>query len=96
MNDKELYKKKKQALLDGWQAEVDKLKAKASKASADVQLKLNKQIEILKGKIEEGKSKLAEISKTSDDAWESIKDGMESTWTSMKSAFTNAVDKFKK
>ena len=30
MNDKELYQQKKQAQLDQWQAEVDKLKAKAS------------------------------------------------------------------
>jgi len=55
--------------LDEWTAEVDKLKAKASGASADAQLELNKQIEALEGKIEEGKTKLTEIADASEDAW---------------------------
>jgi hypothetical protein len=33
-----LYQQKKQSQLDEWQAEVDKLKAKALGASADAQL----------------------------------------------------------
>lgn len=95
MNEKELYQQEKQAQLDEWQAEVDKLKAKASGASADAQLELNKQIEALKGKIEEGKTKLAEIADASEGAWESIKEGVESAWDSMKSAFSDAAAKFK-
>jgi hypothetical protein len=82
--------------LNEWQAEVDKLKAKASGASADVQLELNNEIEGLEVKIAEGKTKLAEIADASEDAWESIKDGVESAWDSMKSAFSDAAAKFKK
>lgn len=96
MSEKDLYQQKKQAQLDEWKAEVDKLKAKASEASADAQLELNKQIEALEGKIEEGQTKLAEIASAGEDAWESIKDGVESAWDSMKSAFSDAVAKFKK
>jgi len=96
MNEKELYQQKKQAQLDEWKAEIDKLKARASGASADAQLKLNKEIEALEGKLEGGKTKLAKIADASEDAWESIKDGVESAWDSMKSAFSAAVDKFKK
>ena len=96
MNEKELYQQKKQAQLDEWKAEVDKLKAQASGASADAQLELNKQIEALEGKIEEGKTKLAEIADASEDAWESIKEGVESAWDSIKSAFSDAAAKFKK
>jgi len=96
MNEKELYRQKKQAQLDEWKAEVDKLKAKASGASADAQMELNKQIEALEGKIEEGKAKLAEIADAGEDTWESIKDSVESAWDSMKTAFSEAVNKFKK
>jgi len=96
MNEKELYQQKKQAQLDEWKAEVDKLKARTSGASADAQLELNKQIEALEGKIEEGKTKLAEIADASEDAWESMKEGVESAWESMKSAFSDAAAKFKK
>ena len=96
MNDKELYQQKKQAQLDEWKADVDKLKAKASGASADAQMELNKQIGVLESKIEEGKIKLAELAETSSDAWESVTDGIESAWDSMRSAFSEALDKFKK
>lgn len=95
MNEKELYRQKRQAQLDEWKAGIYKLKAKASGASADAQLELNKQIRALEGKIEEGKSKLAEIADASDDAWESLKDGVESAWDSMRSAFSDAAAKFK-
>ena len=61
MSDKELYQQKMQAKLDEWKAEVDKLKAKASGASADAQLEMNKQIKALESKIEEGKAKLSEL-----------------------------------
>jgi hypothetical protein len=61
VSEKELYQQKKQAQLDEWKAEVDKLKSKASGASADAQMELNKQIEAFEGKIEKGKAKLAEI-----------------------------------
>jgi septal ring factor EnvC (AmiA/AmiB activator) len=95
MNERELYQQKKQAQLDGWQAEVEKLKAKASEASANAQLELNNQIEALEGKMEEGKAKLAELADASEAARESIKEGVESAWNSMKSAFSDATAKFK-
>jgi predicted nucleic acid-binding Zn-ribbon protein len=96
MSEKKLYQQKKQAQLDEWKAEIDKLKAKASGADADAQQKLNKQIEALEGKIESGKTKLAEIEDASEDSWESIKDGVESAWDSITSAFSDAAAKFKK
>jgi hypothetical protein len=95
MKDKELYRQKKQAQLDEWKAEVDKLKAKASGASADAQLELNKHIRTLETRIEENKAKLSELAKAGEDAWESIKDGVESAWDSMKSAVSDAARKFK-
>jgi uncharacterized coiled-coil DUF342 family protein len=95
MTDKELYQQKLQAQLDEWGSEIDKLKAKASGASADAQLEMNKQVETLESKIEEGNKKLSEFADASDDKWESMKDSMDSTWKSLKSAFKDAVSKFK-
>lgn len=96
MSEKNLYMKKKRAQLEEWKADIDKIKAKSSGASADAQIELNKQIKILKGKIEEGKDKLTEISDASEDAWESIKEGVETSWDSMISAFSDAASKFKR
>lgn len=95
MKNKKLFQQKKQAQLDEWSAELDKLKAKASNFSADAQLKANKLIKELKIKIEDGKKKLSELGSASEDSWESIKGGIETAWDSMKTAITDAVNKFK-
>ncbi|MDX1302872.1 hypothetical protein [Photobacterium sp.] len=95
MSKKELYKQKMQAQLDEWEAEVDSFKAKASGASADTQLELIKKINALKGKIEQGKAKLAEVAEASDDAWESIKGGVDSAMDSLKAAVNDAKAKLK-
>jgi flagellar biosynthesis chaperone FliJ len=95
MMDKELYQRKLQAQLDEWEADVDKLKAKASSASADKQLKMNEQIRVLDSKIAESKTKLSELSRAGEDAWESIREGVESALDSLKSAASDAAMKFK-
>ena len=96
MNDRELFRQKRQAQLDEWKAELEKLRARASGASADAQIEMNKQLDALKNKIEDGKCKLAELAEASDEAWGAIKDGVESAWVSLSSAFSEAYDKFDK
>ncbi|MEC7118326.1 MAG: coiled coil domain-containing protein [Pseudomonadota bacterium] len=95
MSDKKLYQEKLQAQLDGWKADIDKLKSKAAEASADAKIELQKQIDGLEGRLEEGKVKLAELSDASHEAWESLKEGAESVWASIKTSFHDAKDKFK-
>jgi flagellar biosynthesis chaperone FliJ len=95
MNEKDLYQQKMQAQLDDWMAKVGILKARASKASADVQLEMNRQIKTLETLIEEGKSKLSELAKSGEDAWKSLKGGVESAWATMKSAVRDAAARFK-
>lgn len=95
MSDKELYQQKLQAQLDIWKADIDKLKAKAAGTTADAKLEMHKQVDVLEAKLEEGKLKLAEFADSGHDAWESLKDGAESVWLSIKSSFNDAKDKFK-
>ena len=96
MNDKELYMRKLQARIDEWKADVDKFKAKASGASADVQLDMNQQVRVLERRIEDGKARLSELAEAGEDGWESIKDGIESAWDSLKSAATDASARFQR
>ena len=95
MSDRKLYQQKLQAQLDQWKAELDKLKAKASAASADAQLEMNKHITALESKLEDGKAKLAELAEAGEGAWESVKEGAEAFWRTMKSAFSDAMSRFK-
>ncbi|MFM2485227.1 sll1863 family stress response protein [Celerinatantimonas yamalensis] len=95
MNDKELYQQKKLALLNQWQAEVDKLKAQASRKSADTQLEMNKQIKMMESEIEVGKAKLSQLAEAGEDTWALSQDHIESTWNSLKSQVSDAVAKYK-
>ncbi len=95
MGDKEVYQQKMKAQLDQWKAQIDLLKAKASGASADAQLEMNKQIKSLESKVDDGKAKLSALTEASEEAWQSMKEGVESALSSLKYAFSEAADKFK-
>lgn len=95
MSNKELYRQKVQAQLDEWHAEIDQLKARASGAGADLQLRLNRHIESLEARTAHGRAKLAELGESSDAAWDSVKDGFEGAWKSLRVSFKEARDKFK-
>jgi peptidoglycan hydrolase CwlO-like protein len=93
MTEKELYLQKANARLKELQAEVDKLKAKASVASGEIQRELTVKMESLDNRIEQGKGKLNELETASDEAWESLKSGLESAWDSVNNAFNDAAGK---
>ena len=95
MSMKETYEKKLQAQLDEWGAEIYKLKAKADKAEADVQLDYYKQIEELRTMQETANEKLAELKEASDDAWDDLKAGIENAWDSLGNALKSAASRFK-
>ncbi len=93
MNNKTLYQQQKEAEVEIWKSDIAKLKAKASIASADAQIEMNKDIEVLEKKIDEGKVKLSDLMKTTDEMYESMKTNVESAWDSVKIAFNDATSK---
>jgi uncharacterized coiled-coil DUF342 family protein len=92
---KEAYEQKMQAQLDEWNAEIDKLRAKADKAGADTKLEYNKKIEELRSMQKTAVGKLGEIKGASDDAWDELRAGANEAWDSLDKAFKNAASKFK-
>lgn len=95
MNDKELFQQKKQAQLDEWKADLDKLKAKVSMANADAQILINEQIKTLENKFDEGKSMLSKLKESAEETYESMKSGIESAWDKIASIFNDVKEKFK-
>lgn len=95
MNNKALYQQKKEAEIDIWKSDIVKLKAKASMASADAQIEMNKSIDALEKKIDEGKMKLSDLIKATDEMYESMKTNVELVWDSVKTAFNEAASKIK-
>lgn len=94
MTNKEAYQQQLQAKLDEWNAEIEKLRAKAQGAAADSQIEYNQQVEQLERKRDEAKQKLSELQQASEGAWEHLKTGAEKAWNDLGEAVSSAKSKF--
>ena len=94
MKSKQAYEQKVQAQLDAWSAEMDKLKAKARQADADAQLELNDEIEKLQAKRQVAEQKFEELKAAGDDAWDDMKQGIDSAASALGSSLRSAMGRF--
>jgi len=96
MTDKrKAYEEELDAQLKEWDAEIALLKAKAENAKSDAKIDEYKTIEALEHKQDKAKTKLQELKTSGDEAWEAVKGGAERAWTEVKTAYHDAVSKFK-
>lgn len=95
MSTKEAYKQKIEAELELVQAKLAEFKAQAKISTADARIKHAKQVRDIEQKVGATKVKLKELGAASEDAWEQLKDGVESTWGALSVAIRNATAKFK-
>lgn len=91
---RELFERKWQAQLDGWKAELERLRARAAQADADARIRIQEEAENLERQIEEGRVRLAELAEASGDAWDAVMEGVESAWEELGSAVKNAASKW--
>ena len=95
MATKEAYRKRLEAQLAQWDANLDLWSANAKKATADARIKYENELEILKGKRAAARKKLDELGKRSENAWEDMKDGVEKVWDDMGKAMDKVAARFK-
>lgn len=95
MNNREEFIQKMKAQLDQWSIEIDRLSARAEAAQAEAKLKYRAQIEAIKQQREAAKLKLHELQASSEDAWDSVRESMESGWESITKAIKDAMSRFK-
>jgi hypothetical protein len=95
MGTKEAYKQKIEAELELARAKLAEFKAQAKSSAADARIKHAKQVDDLEKKFDATKAKLNELGEASDDAWDQLKDGVESAWGALRVAIRNAAAKFK-
>jgi uncharacterized coiled-coil DUF342 family protein len=94
MSDKNAYEDKLEAQLKEWQAEIDKLRAKADKANADARLEYDRQIKELVEYQKRAQGKLNEIQQASEAAWADMRSGMEKAWADMAKSWNDAMKRF--
>jgi predicted ATP-binding protein involved in virulence len=96
MSDKrKAYEEKLDTQLKEWDAEIALLKAKAQNAKSDAKIDYYKTIEALEHKQNKAKTKFQELKTSGDEAWEAVKGGAEKTWSEVRTAYHDAVSKFK-
>lgn len=93
--DRKAFVDKLVAQLKEWDAEIDKLEAKAQGAQAETKAKYNKQVQELRNKKKVAQDKLEQVKQASEGAWEDLKSGAEEAFGAMKNAFQSALSKFK-
>lgn len=95
MNKKQAYEERLQAQLEEFNAKINILKTKVSKADPSVQLSYYETIEKLSLRRELAKSKLNELKNAEDETWEELKDGMEKAWSDLSAAIRAATARLK-
>ncbi len=78
-----------------WDAQIERLKDKAEKATPEVKFEYSTAIAALQLKRDEAAVKLQGISAASDDEWEDLKTGTEQTWDEVKTILRDAIMKIK-
>lgn len=78
-----------------WQKELNDLSARAEQAGTKAKTEFQGQIKDLNSKLDDAQSKLKQIQAVGPDAWEDVREGFEKGWTEMRSAFKNALSRFK-
>lgn len=96
MFNREAYKLKMQGELDLVMAKILEYRGIAKIAAGKAREEATNMVDDLQTRFDKTKSKLAELGDTSENAWESVKDGVETAWEDLRTAFGEAKDRFKK
>ncbi len=95
MSSRDEYVRKMHAKLDAWNAEIDRLAAKADQAGADVRAGYKKQLEALRVQRDDARKTMERLQSTGEGAWQDMKAGVEAAWHAMGEAIDSAKSRFK-
>ena len=95
MNTRDEYVRKLQEKLGEWNAEIDRLVARAGDVKAEAKQEYAEQIESLQTKRAAALAKIEELQKSGESAWEDLKSGIELAWAAMGEAINSAKSRFK-
>jgi hypothetical protein len=96
MESKDAYKAKIDAQLKEWSIKIADLKGKAELVESNVKVEYLKQVDAMRAKKEETQAKLEELKKAGDDAWETLKAGVEKAASELKDSINSAISKLNK
>lgn len=86
---KQAYTEKYKAQIAEWEADIDKLKAKAAGASADARIEYEEQLEALKQKTADQRRKLDELQEAGEESVDELSKGFDAAWQELTSTWEN-------
>ncbi|HTP05131.1 MAG TPA: hypothetical protein VMM54_08255 [Nitrospirota bacterium] len=95
MDKRTEYVEKLSAQMVEWEAQIDRLKIKATSATPEERLEYSSALAALEVKRDEAALKLQGISTAGDDEWEDLKAGTEQIWGDFTTMLGNAIKKIK-
>ena len=95
MSDRQEYIDKISAKLKEWDADIQKLEAKAETVQGDAKANYRQRIQDLRNKRKETNEKLDKIQDASEESWHELKEGFEKSWKTLKDSTSDALSKFK-
>lgn len=95
MSTRDAFVEKMKARIDEWNADIQKLEAKAKGAEADMKLKYEEQLAAMRQQRERARERLQEVQEASEDAWQRLREGTEAAWENLSKAFRDAADRFR-
>jgi len=92
---KDAFVQKVKAKVDEWNAEIDRLSARADQAEADARIEYHDEIKRLKQYRDDAEHKLKQIQEAGQEAWEDLRSGAEMAYDAMSEAINSARKRFK-
>ena len=97
MNGKrDAYIQKLKAKINEWNADLDKLSAKADMAEGEAKIRYLQQMEDLRAKRKDIANKIDALKDVSESVWEDLRQGIETSWETWKENFHKARSEFEK
>ncbi len=95
MVKKEEYVDKLSAQLKEWGIQIDKLKEKAEKGTAELKIAIDKEIVVLNKMMKDAQQKLHEIKGKTGPAWQAFAEGANKAWNDLGEGVRKAGEKLK-
>jgi hypothetical protein len=93
---RDAYVQKLKAKLDEWNAEIDRLAAKAGQAEAESKIEYHQQLEDLRAKRRDLEAQIAAVQQAGEGAWQDLKQGIENSWEILKTSLARAKSEFER
>ena len=93
---RDAYIQRLKAMLDDWNAEIERLTAREDKSGPDAKVEYHKKLDDLREKRDDLEDRIDAMQKAGDDAWEDLKFDLESSLEFLKDGLSIFKSEFQK